>query len=362
MRIAYVTIHVAPEIIQGGVGKKIQSQMKIWREQNHEATLFSLAPAEIKLPETREFVFNNNLNLVQREINRSVTLKNMLSNIQEYQPDLIYLRYGLYSYPLHRIFEIAPVVIETNSNDIIEYRSRGYFFYWMNRLTRNLTLAPARGYIVPTHELVTLLRLKPEKSVQVLSNGVDVKEARVLPPTNNKKPVITLIGSPGMNWHGVDKLVQLAKLYSDLQINIVGYSSKDVQDDLPANVTLHGFLGREALLKVLAQTDVACGTLALHRKNMEEACPLKVREALSYGIPLILGYKDTDLEKVKIETILQIPNIEDNITSNAERVREFAYEMIGKRMDLKEVLPYLDQYKKEEIRLAFFQSVLTQYK
>ena len=32
MRIAYVTVHVAPEIMQGGVGKKIKTQMRIWRE------------------------------------------------------------------------------------------------------------------------------------------------------------------------------------------------------------------------------------------------------------------------------------------------------------------------------------------
>jgi glycosyltransferase involved in cell wall biosynthesis len=358
MRIAYITIHVAPEIMQGGVGKKIQSQTAIWREQGHEAALFSLTPAEINFPEAHQFIFNQRLNLAQREVNRSVTLKRMLSSIQEYRVDIIYLRYGLYSYPLHQLFKIAPVVVETNSNDIMEYRGRGHFFYWMNRLTRNLTLSPASGCIIPTHELASALHLKAGTPVCVIANGLDLKDARVLPPTNHASPVITLAGSPGMNWHGVDKLIKLAGLYPDLQVNIVGYSPRDVDVPVPPNVHLHGFLGREALREILSQTDVACGTLALHRKGMHEACPLKVREALACGIPVILGYKDTDLENVELETILRIPNTEDNVIQNAERIRKFAYEMIGKRVTIESVAPYLDQRQKEMTRLEFLQTVL----
>lgn len=357
MRIAYVTIHVAPEIMRGGVGEKIQTQMNLWGEQNHETVLFSLTPAEINLPNVRQFIFDNQSNLLKREMSRYTLLKKMLGAIQEYQPDLIYLRYGLYSYPLHHIFKIAPVIVETNSNDIEEYRARGQFFYWLNRFTRNLTLAPACGYIVPTYELIRLLRLNPKKPVQVISNGIDTKKTKKLPAPNNKRPIITLIGSPGMNWHGVDKLIQLAKLYPDLEINIIGYSEKDIHSKIPANASVHGFLNKEAIHQILSKTDVACGTLALHRKNMQEACPLKVREALAYGIPLLIAYQDTDLENLNIETILRIPNTEENIIQFSERIRAFAYQMMGKRVPA-EAISHLDQRKKEEIRLSFFQTVL----
>ncbi len=75
----------------------------------------------------------------------------------------------------------------------------------------------------------------------------------------------------------------------------------------------HGFLDRAGVMDVLMKTDVACGSLALHRNNMQEASPLKVREALAYGIPVLLGYKDTDLSNLQSEYILQIPNTEDNV-------------------------------------------------
>jgi glycosyltransferase involved in cell wall biosynthesis len=358
MRIAYVTIHVAPEIMQGGVGKKIKNQTTAWREHGHETTLFCLTPAEIPIPEARQFVFNSKIGVFKREIARSAALKKMLAAIQEYQPDLIYLRYGLYSFPLHRLFKIAPVVLETNSDDRPEYRQRGFFFHWLNLFTRNLTIGPACGIIVPSHELETVLLPKRDKPVCVISNGMDIKDIDPLPPTQNTNPVITLVASPGMDWHGVDKLVKLAETYPDITVNIVGYSLKDLDNPIPANVCLHGFLSRQGVREVMLNTDITCGTLALHRKKMNEASPLKVRESLAYGIPVIIAYHDTDLHDTQIETILHIPNSEDNVTGNAERIHQFAYHMLGKRMDINSVIPLLDQRHKEKLRLDFFESLL----
>ncbi|MBN8657639.1 MAG: hypothetical protein J0M11_18045, partial [Anaerolineae bacterium] len=126
---------------------------------------------------------------------------------------------------------------------------------------------------------------------------------------------------------------------------------------VPSNVHLHGFLDREGVRAVLAQTDVALGTLALHRNQMQEASVLKVREALAFGIPVVIAFRDTDLHDVTLNTILRIPNTEENVKENAERIRSFAYDMIGKRVDINSVAPYLDQRKKEETRLEFFEQI-----
>lgn len=357
MRIAYVTVHVAPEIMQGGVGKKIKTQMRIWREKGHEVALFSLTPAEIPFPEERQFVFDAKTNLLKRETNRASGMMRMLRSIRGFKPDVIYLRFGLYSYPLHRLFTIAPVVLETNSDDRQEYQKRGVFFYWTNRLTRNLTFGPASGIVFPSDELVDVLLPERDKPFRVISNGIDLTLAETLPPTNNKQPVMTMVCSPGMKWHGVDKLIRFAESYPDITVNIVGYSQKDLDSPVPSNVHLHGFLDRRGVRAVLARTDVALGTLALHRNNMQEASVLKVREALGYGIPVVIAFKDTDLHAVALETILRIPNTEENVAENAERIRKFAYDMIGKRVDIDSIAPYLDQRRKEEARLEFFKQV-----
>lgn len=361
MRIAYVTIHVAPQIMQGGVGGKIKSQMGIWREHGHEVTLFSLTPSDIPFHGEMKFFFESRVNLAAREINRALALRKMLASIKSYKPDIIYLRYGLYSYPLHLIFKIAPVVLETNSDDIQEYKKRGAFFYWINRLTRNLTFAPAFGFIIPSHELVDILLPKRDKPFCVISNGIDLSQAEMLPPTSHKQPVITMVCSPGMNWHGVDKLIEFAQKSPDVFVNIVGYSPKDLVVPVPSNVSLHGFVDKQGVRQILLDTDVACGSLALHRNKMEEASVLKIREALSYGIPVIIAYRDTDLNEAALDTILRIPNTENNVIDNIEKIRMFAINMIGKRVDINLITPYLDQRKKEETRLGFFKKILAEY-
>lgn len=358
MRIAYVTIHIAPELMWGGVGKKIKTQMNLWRVAGHEVRLFSLTPDEIPFPDERQFIFEAKTNLLKRELNRASGLKRMLKSITDHRLDIIYLRFGLYSYPLHQIFKIAPVILEINSDDRVEYATRGKFFYWMNRLTRGLTFAPAAGVIAPTQELTRIFPLKKSQFATVISNGVDVGAVEILPPPQNDKPVLTLVGSPGMNWHGMDKLIHFAQVNPDLAVNIVGYSAKDVDTPIPANVTMHGYLSYAQIRDVLAKTDVVCGTLALHRKDMQEACPLKVREAVLYCVPLILAYHDTDLSDLNLPTIMQIPNAEDNLITHTEQIRAFAFTMMGKRLDFNAVAPYLDQRKKEEARLAFFEKVI----
>ncbi|KAA0262163.1 MAG: hypothetical protein EDM79_18240 [Chloroflexi bacterium] len=357
MRIAYVTVHVAPEIMRGGVGKKIKTQMGNWREMGHEVNLFSLTPTDIPFPDERQFIFDAKTSLLKRESNRASGLMRMLESIREYAPDVIYLRFGLYSYPLHRLFEIAPVLLETNSDDRQEYHKRGAFFYWMNRLTRNLTFGPASGIIFPSHELVDVLMPKRDKPFRVISNGIDLSQAEMLPPTNNKQPVITMVCSPGMKWHGVDKLMEFAEKTPDVLVNLAGYSEKDLHMPAPSNVKLHGFLDKEGIRDVLMQTDVALGTLALHRNQMQEASVLKVREALAYGIPVVIAYHDTDLHDVELDTILRIPNTERNVAENRERIRQFAYNMVGRRININTVAPHLDQRKKEETRLEFFEQI-----
>lgn len=358
MNIAYVTVHIAPELMQGGVGKKIKSQLDFWRKAGHDVTLFSLTPDTIPFPEERQFVFNAKTSLLKRESNRASGLKQMLEVIRIYKPDVIYLRFGLYSYPLHRLFKIAPTILEVNSDDRVEYSTRGKFFYWLNRLTRGLTFGPAAGVIAPTRELTRIYPLKKNQVVTVISNGVDVDTVEILPPPKNDKPVLTLVGSPGMNWHGMDKLIHFAQANPDVVVNIVGYSIKDVKMNIPVNVTMHGYLSYSQIRDVLAKTDVACGTLALHRKNMHEACPLKVREAVLYGVPLILAYYDTDLSNLNLPTILQIPNTEENLITHIEQIRAFVFAMMGRRLEFDSVSPYLDQRKKEEKRLEFFEQVL----
>jgi hypothetical protein len=225
----------------------------------------------------------------------------------------------------------------------------------MNRLTRNQTLGRAAGLVSVTREIAHLpANAVYHKATSVIANGIDLDEVETLLAPNNPTPRLGFVGSPGYNWHGVDKLPELALRCPDLTIDVIGYQPGDLAKTLPPNLRLHGFLSREQVRERLAQMDVSFGSLALHRVPLEEACPLKVRESLGYGIPIILGFEDTDLSGAGFDFILQLPNREDNLAHHAEEIRTFAYAMRGKRANREALRPLIDQQVKEEQRLAFF--------
>ncbi|HLO18741.1 MAG TPA: glycosyltransferase [Anaerolineales bacterium] len=365
MRIAYVTIHIEPKIINGGVGKKINSQISIWKNMGHTVRLFSLTPEPISsIPDIEQFLFKSSSNafilkFITREIARSTALTRLISQVWRYEPDVIYFRFGLFTFPLQDLFKIAPVVLEVNSNDQAEYRSRGPFFYWLNRITRNFIFSHSTGWIASSHELANLeINRRYRKPVCVVSNGIELSKYQPLPPPKNQFPALALVGSPGMNWHGVDKLVPLAEQFPDIKISIIGYRREDFQGEVPENIHLYGYLEPEEVKKVLAGVDAVFGTLALHRKNMQEASPLKVREALAYAIPVILAYRDTDLTGIDSDLFLYLPNVEENVLEHTQTIHDFAFKAMGRRVERSLIEERINQYQKEEARLKFFETML----
>jgi glycosyltransferase involved in cell wall biosynthesis len=298
------------------------------------------------------------LKFITREIARSLNLARLISAVQAYKPDIIYLRFGLFSFPLHALFKVAPVVIEINSNDLDEYRTKSLFFYWLNRITRGISFSHSAGMVVFSYEVAALpANLKYRKPQCVIANGIDLNSLQPLPAPKNQSPVVVFVGTPGSPWHGVDKLYDLAAACPDLRIEVIGYQTQEGVA-APANMNFHGFLNREEYAGIFAHADVAFGSLALHRINMQEGSPLKVREALGYGVPVVLSYNDTDLKDLKADFLLSLPNTEDNVRLNIDRIREFAYRMRGVRVDRELIRPLIGQYSKEEKRLAFFKKIL----
>ena len=355
MKIAYVGLHAQAKYYLGGVGGKIQAQMNLWRQAGHQARLFLHAADSFSLPDASLHVFRRARTFPVQEWERGRALARMLDAIQDYQPDIIYLRYGRYARPLERLFHIAPVVMELNTIDLTEYRLRGPLIWAANRFTRGIMLGRAAGLVAVSHEIAH----RPENTrwgnpITVIANGVDLRAYPVLPARASGRPALAMAASPNLAWHGVEKLASLAMRYPDLDVHILGYTPADWGNrPQPANLHLHGWLERAGIEAVLQTCDVACGTLALHANDMQEGSPLKTREALAYGLPLILAYRDTDLDDLQSEYLLRIPNTPDNVDTHAERMVDFARRMRGRRIPRELVAGRIDQRAKEAARLDF---------
>lgn len=362
MKIAYISLHWA-RTFSSGVGKKIHRQIETWKLLGHEVRLFmhSETRRDPNLLPGEKFFYPSQAGITQRELGRVRAAKKMLQAVKKYQPDIIYLRYGIYVYPLHRLASIAPVVEEINTNDIEQHKELGLAYSLYNRLTRGLFLNSVSGLNCVSRELAeSPVFTRYKKPTQVIANGIDLAQLQSLAPPVNRLPRLLFLGAPGNSWHGIDKISKLAQLLPDIHIDIIGYKSLPKGLPAPENLSLHGYLSSQDYFSVLKQADAAISSLAMHRVKLHEASPLKSREYLAYGLPVILAYKDTDLDQLDVDYLLKIPNTENNILTHGKLIRDFAYAMRGKRVNREEIAPYIDSRIKEKKRLAFFQEIIDQ--
>ncbi|GGA33428.1 hypothetical protein [Paenibacillus physcomitrellae] len=132
-------------------------------------------------------------------------------------------------------------------------------------------------------------------------------------------------------------------------------SAKGKAAGLPPNLFFHGKMTRSAYQHLLDQADIAVGTLALYRKNMTEASPLKVREYLANGLPVIIAYEDTDFP-AEVPFLLRLPAEPDLIRRNLGRIEQFVEAWQGRRIGRDQV-SHLDTRFKEAVRLRFMEHI-----
>lgn len=364
MRIAYVTLHW-PRTPKSSVGQKIIRQIQNWQKAGHEVRFFShmhSVPSAVKLVDGENFIYTQRSGLIGRtktEFSRIHAVKELIRSLIEFGPDLIYLRWSMYVFPAHRILKVAPTIVEVNTNDFEEHKLLGFLPDLYNRLTRGLLLGCAAGHTYASAEMAELpVFRKYRKPGVVVTNSLDLNHTPSYPAPRNSPPHLLFIGTPGMPWHGEEKLIPIAESFPDLIIDIMGIDRIDEISSLPDNIRLHGFLSGQDYEAVLAQADAAIGTLSLHIKGMEEAAPFKIRDCAARGIPCILPYVDTDLDDLESEFFLHIPNTEDNIQTHGQEIHDFVYSMRGKRIPRELIVERIDSSLKESKRLSFFQKFI----
>lgn len=368
MKIAYILIHLQQEFIEGGPGKKVADQTKNWIDSGNEVKIFLHSPDKIENDNYIIFSFPTSKNFLVKEISRSKALSKLIQSVRSYQPDIIYLRYGIYSYPLHKLFDISPVIIELNSLDTVEKKQKDFFAWLYNQFTRDITFNQATGFVSVSRDVLNHASIKKyNKPAIVIPTGISIEDKDFFPPPQNQNPRMVFIGSPDLPWHGVDKIIELAIKAPSLNFDIIGYDQAQVKaslrrqrkyhDALPSNVFCHGFLHEDKYLPILKNADVAISSLALHRIQINEISPIKTREYLAYGIPVLVAYEDSDFLTTNFDFILKIPNEENNINDYSNEILDFVYRMIGKRVDKELVIPLIQSRNKENQRLEFFKDI-----
>lgn len=355
VKIAYTTfLDLSSE---GGTTKKTARHVNRWYALGHEVKIYSLS-AGAKVWEGINPEIESTLQPCSGLVSRYRQSSSFFRAVQEWEPEIVYYRStprypGLVSLCRHR-----PLVMEINTYDVGEFRaSRGKLLQYYNLLTRNSMFQAAGGFVFLTHETASHFATF-EKPAAVIGDSVDLESIPLAPPAENPRPRIVFVANSPACWHGLDKILFLAEQFPGWDFDCVGVRREMLPQEPTANVATHGFLKQKEYNTILQGADIALGTLALHRISMNETTPLKVREYLAYGLPTIIGFKDTDINET-CPFVLELPNHERNVHESLNAIREFVETWVGKRVPRSEI-QHLDVVAKERERLAFFERVLNQ--
>ena len=343
-----------------GIVHKIHGKMKLWEEKGHTVQILSLysfrlynASLEL-LDENYSFEIKKHSKLMTlfRLVYSSYLLK---KHLHRFQCDLIYMRTRLYTPFIRKALLGHKVIFELNSDDVEEWRCNNKVIWKYNNVTRKYFYNIAKAFVSVSYELTHRYQ-EFDKPTITIGNGISATKYPVNIVLKNEKPQVGFVGSPGFKWHGIDKILWLAQKCKDVDFHIVGEDGQDLD-----NVKFYGYLKEKEVSEVLLSCDVAISTLSLHEKNMNEASPLKSRQYLALGVPLIYAYKDTDLSGSE-EFALQISNSKDNVENHLSEIQKFIKICHGNEELRKKARGFaenkLDVKSKELERLEFFNKVV----
>ncbi|WP_149715050.1 glycosyltransferase family 4 protein [Campylobacter concisus] len=356
MKILYV---VDESILAGshsGVIKKVKSQVLFWQQHGHQVCFFSifdnvLYDSDLKIVTSFRQVNFKKLGKIGSlfRIYFSTYFLTKVHHIVNY--DLIYTRYILFTPFFYYLAKKKRVIMEINSNDVTEYKSRSRLTHLYNLITRNIILKKISAFVFVSHELSNIFSYFGKKSI-VIANGADVKKYPIKNNTNTR-PRLVFVGSVGQKWHGVDKIVEMAKNLTKYDFMIIGQDGCNTD-----NLRYMGRMSSDRVIDEIVKCDVGIGTLSIYRyKKMREASPLKTREYLSCGLPIIYAYEDTDLQDIE-KFALRMD--EDNI--DLSKIKVFVDSVFNNNniniLARKFAEENLDIRIKEQKRLEFFEEIM----
>ena len=358
MKIAYLAHWDASR--ESGVLKKIHMQARAWTSLGNTAGLFFLSTQETLWPGLADLYAEAVAR--GRIIDRPQRARLLTEHILQWKPDCVYMRLSTYYPAFEQLMKVCPTFLELNDSDRFDYHIGATWWkklYQRVTTPRLLTLAKGLVYIAQDFAERTT---QPHIPNLVLGNGVELERYPELPPHCGARPRLVFLGDPPasrdplLNFMAHDKILFLASQFPQWDFDLIGMRNQDFVEKLPENVKAHGYLTQELYEPILETGDIGIGVLGLHRKGLNEASPIKVREYLAYGLPVISGHPDTDFLGGR-PFLLELPNHENNVRDALLEIEQFVLAWKGKRVK-REELQHISCNEKEAKKLQFIRDHL----
>lgn len=335
---------------ESGAGKKVLAQAAFWEKQGIETRIYVISKYEYL---TKWRLYPNLVFTVEsRGVRKLLLRRKLIREICELSPSAIYVR-DSFPFPFPRIPQGPEIVLEVQTLMWEELFLRSKMRAIQSKFLDFTYLKFFTKFIFVSNEIASSKRFAKfarQSNFRVISNGINLETTPKIDrlPSKNPKEFIFL-GQNGQSWHGVEQILELARVMPDFVFNVVGVTDKF--RNVPKNVLFHGVLSQAEYLPIAERCVVGIGTLNLGVKGMTEGSSIKVREYLALGLPVFLRHSDTDFMPPPT-FILELPNDDKPITSYSNMIVDFAESWIHQRVP-RSAVEKIDLKIKESNRLEF---------
>lgn len=192
-------------------------------------------------------------------------------------------------YFIHHTFELH----ELRANRSVVFKIGSF----AERLYGRYIIRRSRAIIGVTQEIVNYEKKRidrSDKSSFIYPNG---KLYDIAPVEDSRKAVQEwiFIASKFYPWTGLDLLVdKLQQSNLEVVLHVVGEVDAKYMREVSSDnrIVFHGHMRSDEIHSLASSCWLGISALALYRKGMKEACPLKVREYLCMGVPVVAGHDD----------------------------------------------------------------------
>lgn len=258
--------------------------------------------------------------------NNIVISEHNSKELEEYLTELLNLSFRDWFYL------IRTLKIFNNFHVIYYYK---YLFY---KYAKNI-----KAFIGVTDEIMNYeKKYYFDKKNCIVSNGIQtnrIQDSNQFLITENKEINLLFFAGGDFYWNGFDRLIEgfINSTSKEFDFKIHYFGKKNKKNNIE-NVFYYDDIDTKILSNLLLNNCIGIGTLKLYKKRLDEACPLKVRDYWSYGLPVILAYKDTDvINNIHLQTYcLQFEN--NNTPIDFEKIVAFSHKLRKEGFQKKDVL------------------------
>lgn len=309
-----------------GIKNKIFDQLKALKNLNFETHLLTVTDKSLTLDKTSISLSNNKY------------LIKLLSPFKAYK-----LINRKYDYLYVRGFGLDPMLF------FFLKKTRKYFgkiIYEIPTYPYDIEIS-SRGIFGKIYLLIDKsLRKKLKKYVDFIVNVDEYREIWGIPaiPIHNcidtstveftgyvkkENKELNILGVAGLRvYHGYDRIIKGIAEYYNAFINNNGYEiyfhivgvgieEKNLKNlvktlNLESRIIFHGALYNEQLTNIFKKSQIAIGSLGMHKIHLEKGSVLKVREYFARGIPFVIAYDDIAIRELE-KYYLKVENNDDPI-------------------------------------------------